>query len=84
DKFKDFQVLLVSIEEPDILKQYFKTSDLLNRDFIYILYDKDMQFERVFGRCPFPTSFIYNRNKELVKIFKGEVKVEALLKYLNM
>lgn len=83
-KFKDFQVLLISIEEPDILKQYFTTSDLINRDFIYILFDKEMQFERVFGKCPFPTSFIYNRNKELVKIFKGEVKVEALLRYLNM
>ena len=82
-KFKDFQVLLVSIEEPDVLKQYFNKNDLLNRDFIYILYDKEMHFERVFGRCPFPTSFIYNSNKELVKIFKGEVKVGTLLKYLN-
>ncbi len=83
NKFENCQIIMISIEEPEILKTFTKKHNLLNKKNITILYDKDLMFEEIFGNCPFPTSFIYNKKRELVKTFKGEVKIEALLKYLN-
>ena len=42
-----------------------------------------MIFEDIFGKSGIPASFIYNKQGKLVKQFKGEVKVNALLKYLK-
>lgn len=42
-----------------------------------------MVFDDIFGKSGVPASFIYDKNGKLVKQFKGEVKVEALLKYLK-
>ncbi|MFP4022879.1 MAG: peroxiredoxin family protein [Thiohalospira sp.] len=84
---KDFnhtQIVLISIEEPEIIKAFVKKYNFLNQSNVIVLHDKTLNFEKIFGNCPFPTTFIYDRNWELVKQFKGEVKVEALLKYLNM
>ena len=84
EQFESVQIVMISIEEPEILLSYFANSKLLNRENVFILYDQDLRFERIFGNCPFPTIFIYDKNLELVKQFKGEVKIEAILKYLNV
>ncbi len=82
-KFKNAQIIMISIEEPVQIKAFTKKYNLLNQSNLYILFDKDIKFEEIFGNCPFPTTFIYNKKGALVKQFKGEVRVEALLKYLN-
>jgi thiol-disulfide isomerase/thioredoxin len=84
EQFNHAQIVLVSIEEPDFLLSYFAKSNLLNLVNVFILYDNELRFEKIFGNCPFPTTFIYDKNWELVKQFKGEVKIEALLKYLKV
>ena len=40
-------------------------------------------FNRTFGNTPVPAIFIYGTDKKLRKIFKGEVKIEALLSVLK-
>jgi len=84
EHFNHAQIVIISIEEPEIIKAFVQKYDLLNHRNVIVLYDKILNFEKIFGNCPFPTTFIYDKNWELVKQFKGEVKVEALLKYLNM
>lgn len=82
DKFKDAQIIMVS---PATLKevQEFNISYQLDRtDKIRVFWDKDYMFEDYFGSATFPTVFIYHQNK-LQKKYKGEVKIEAILKYLN-
>ncbi len=81
-RFENYQLLMISYEAVDSIIN-FKEKYKLNHDNITFLHDKEYKFEEIFGHTPIPTSFIYNRNQELVKVFKGEVKIEALLKYLE-
>lgn len=83
EQFNNCQIIMISIEEPEILNVFARKYKLINHSNLFILYDKDLMFEKIFGNCSFPSSFIYNKDKELVKVFKGEVKIDALLKYLS-
>ncbi len=81
EQFEDYQVIMISYEPIENILA-FREKYKLNHTFITFLQDSQYQFDNIFGHSPIPTSFIYNKDKKLVKQFKGEVKVEALLKYL--
>lgn len=81
EQFKDYQILMISYEPIEKILAYRKKFKL-NYSFIEFLQDSKYQFDNIFGNSPFPSSFIYNKNRKLVKQFKGEVKTEAMLKYL--
>lgn len=83
EQFNNYQIIMISVEEPEILKTFALKYKLENHSNLFILYDKNLMFEKTYGNCPFPSSFIYNKDKKLVKVFKGEVKIDALLKYLS-
>ena len=88
NKFNNCQILIISIEEPEIVKTFVKKYNLLNQNNVIILYDKDLVFENIFGNCPFPTSFIYNKKwvaSELpskLPVFLGIGEKEKILKGL--
>lgn len=81
DKFENYQILMISYESLENILA-FKEKYKLNNNLITFLQDPKYQFDDIFGNSPIPTSFIYNKNRKLVKQFKGEVKIETLLKYL--
>ncbi len=81
--FRNCQILMVSIEKPEILISYAEQYRLFDFDNLFILYDKDLKFEQIFGDSPFPSSFIFGKRGELIKIFKGKAKINELLKYVN-
>ncbi len=86
NKIKDFspyQLLFVSYASKKEIINYANEFNLSAHKNITFLHDKDMIFENIFGKSGIPASFIYNKNQELVKQFKGEVKAAALLKYLG-
>lgn len=83
EQFNNYQIIMISIEEPEKLNVFAGKYKLINHSNLFILYDKNLMFEKTLGNCPFPSCFIYNKDKELVKVFKGEVKIDALLKYLS-
>jgi len=83
DNFNNTQIVMISFEEPTILLEKLKHTNLLNSDNVFILFDSKNEFQKISGDCPFPTSLIYNEDQKLIKVFKGEVRVEALLKYLK-
>ncbi len=83
EKFQKFQIVMVSFEEADTLKMFAKKYNIDKLTNISLLQDKEIKFDSIFGKSPFPSSYIYNKNKKLVKKFKGEVKTGALLKYLS-
>lgn len=80
--FAGCQILMVSIESPKLLIQFAEKYNLSNIDNLYILYDKELCFEKTFGINPYPSCLIYNKSGKLVKHFKGEVKIDALTKYI--
>ncbi|MEA3318144.1 MAG: redoxin domain-containing protein [Bacteroidota bacterium] len=83
EQFSNFQIIMISYEEIDTLQAFAEKYNFTEQNNITVLQDKKFEFDDIFGRSPIPTSFIYNKNKDLIKKFVGEVKIEALLKYLN-
>lgn len=83
DQFYNSQIVMISPASRESVEDFVKNNHLLEFDNITILIDTLDGFHDIFGHNPFPTSFIYNKEKKLVKQFKGEVTTEALLNYLN-
>lgn len=83
DQFYNFQIIMISPASRENVKDFANNYHLLEFDNITVLIDTLDVFHNTFGPNPFPTTFIYNKERKLVKQFKGEVKIEALLKYLN-
>jgi len=81
-RFAEVNVLLISDEPIARLQAFAKEYDLANQPNIHILYDGERKFKVLFGTSLVPSIFIYNRQQQLVKQFKGETKIEAILKYL--
>ena len=81
NRFDKFQVLMISYEPIETILAFREYYKLLS-PAITFLQDSESQFDDIFGNSPIPTSFIYNKNRVLVKQFKGEVKTQTLIKYL--
>lgn len=83
EKFKQTQILMISPADlTDI--QLFNTSYGLNKvEILKMLWDKERKFENHFGKSTFPTILIYNQENKLQKKYKGEVKIESILKYIG-
>ncbi len=48
-------------------------------DNLVVLLDRNQQFLKSFGTAVFPTVFIYGSDRKLLKMYKGEVKIEAII-----
>ncbi len=84
DDFNNFQLLFISHADSAAIKSFSNKYGLSGHQNIVFLEDKDLIFKSIFGKTPVPSSFIYNKQGKLVKQFKGEAKIEDLLKYLNL
>jgi len=81
--FKHTRLFFVSIENIETIKVFAKTYNLNNHNNITFLYDYTRTFSTRFGANTTPYILIYNKNKELVKKHKGQLKVEAILKFIK-
>ena len=81
--FTNYQLVWVSYADTQQIKTFAQSYKLSDYKNITFLHDKDMVFDDIFGKSGIPASFIYDKNGKLRKQFKGEAKVEALLKYLK-
>ncbi|MBN1251322.1 MAG: redoxin domain-containing protein [Bacteroidales bacterium] len=84
DEFKEYQLVFISYAETQEIKTYASKHKLLGYENITFLEDKDMIFNDIFGKSGIPNSLIYSEQGKLTRQFKGEVKVDALLKYLKL
>ena len=75
-------VLLVSNASPESIKMFMQQFEFSDKDF-RILTDSKLVFNEIFGIDIIPSTLIYNKNLELVKFQKGEIKMETILKYLD-
>lgn len=80
EQFEKANTILVTPESSvEKLKAFAQTYHLNEVDNLAILIDKNRQFIRHFGTTVFPSVFIYDANQKLVKSYKGEVKIEAII-----
>jgi len=83
EAFKNIQVIMVSTNAPKETTQFVNQYQLKGYRFITWLYDKDYSFYKWFGQSVTPSVYIYNKQHKFVKEYTGEVKIAAVLKYLN-
>lgn len=81
--FQDVQILLVSPVKKEVLLEFYDKYNLDKYSQITVLLDHKDNFHTVFGPASYPTIFIYNKLHQLIKRYKGETKVEAVLKALQ-
>lgn len=81
-EFKDVQLLFVSTEPIETIKTFAKTYKLINLQNTTFLYDSAHNFSNRFDANSIPFILIYNKDQELVKKHKGQLKAEAILSTL--
>jgi hypothetical protein len=61
------------------IKSFIMREQLDTIPEIRLLYCDSEVFNKTFSNLPYPTVLIYHGNGKLQYIFKGEIKIEALL-----
>jgi thioredoxin-related protein len=75
-------VLLMSSENIAVIKKTAQDFGLVNTSNIkFLKINRDNVFEN-FGSLSTPHVFIYGKDRKLIKEFKGETKIDAILQYL--
>lgn len=80
DSLSTINLLMVSYEEEGKVKEFMSEFDLQDYPFINVLLDKNHSFYDYFGINSVPSSIIFDKHQKLVRLFKGETKMETLLK----
>jgi peroxiredoxin len=80
EQFEKANTILIT-PEPSVekVKAFAQTYHLNEVDNLAILLDTNMQFVKHFGTSAFPSVYIYDPDKKLVKNYRGEVKIEAII-----
>ncbi len=80
--FSQLSILMVSSEPIKTIKAFSKEYGLSNEASVtFAKINRDDVYE-TFGSVSIPHIFIYGKDRKLIKEFKGETKIEAILKYL--
>jgi thiol-disulfide isomerase/thioredoxin len=82
-KLKEVNVLLISSEELTSLQSFASLFDFENIPSFQFLkiYEKDVY--KAFGSLTVPHIFIYDKDNNLKREFKGETGLEAILQHVN-
>lgn len=80
---RDIQVLMITSADAEKAKQFLADYQLEEYSFITLLLDKNRTFFNTFGAAVTPMQILYDKEHKLVKIFKGEVRMDAVAKLLS-
>jgi peroxiredoxin len=80
---RDMLVLLVSNAEKSEIRNFIKENNIPDSLGLIVLVDEANNFIDYFGTERVPSTFIYNKQLQLIKYFQGEVRPETILKYLK-
>lgn len=76
-------LLMISVEDKSVLTAFVQKYRLDEVTRLKILQDTNEHFRQIFGSSSIPNIFIYDADHKLVKHYRGETKMEAILKYLK-
>jgi len=79
----DKTVLLVSPDSITTLVHFTEKMEFDAFPMITVLKCEVKTFQETFGKVPVPTTFLYNKNHELVRQFRGSTKMETVLSALK-
>lgn len=81
-KFDNCQLVFISFEKPEIIKDFANKYKLYNHDNVYFLCDSKATFATTFDVKSLPCLVLYDKNRQLIEKIKGQTKVSTLLKKL--
>ncbi len=81
--FEKTQMTFISVEPLENVKKFATKYQLTAYSNIKFAHMEAIESSKQFGISSFPTIFIYNKEGELLKQYKGETKIEAILKLIN-
>lgn len=65
------------------LEEFASNYHLWEVDNLAILIDRKREFKKRFGSAVSPSVFIYDADRKLLKMYKGEVKIEAIINLIQ-
>lgn len=83
DRFSTFQLIFVSIENPNKIKEFAINHKLINYDKINFLSDPNASFAPTFDVKSLPCLVLYDKNQHLIEKIKGQIRPEILIQKLN-
>ncbi|WP_291913195.1 thioredoxin domain-containing protein [Chitinophaga sp. CB10] len=83
DKFKKYQILMVTPFNVDQMKEYYKQYNIAKYPNIIMASEPTRQIMYFYDLHFFPGLYIYSAKDKFIKGFEGSAKVDSLLYYLN-
>ena len=83
DQLDEAMIVFISAEEIDVIRSFGETYGLLEHANILCGQVDYPELTAVFKSVSYPNIFIYGNDGRLVKEFRGETKVEAILNAVN-
>lgn len=80
--FNNIQLLFLSAEPPELVRNFAQRYDLAEYSHVVFLHDANNKISDQFGISLIPTSLIYNKDRQLVRIYKGQVKATDIIREL--
>ena len=79
EQLKDIQVVFISYEPVEKIKQFANNYKLLNHANISFLSDSKITFATTFDVKSMPCLVLYDKDNNLIEKIKGQVKMETVL-----
>ena len=79
EQLKAIQVVFISYEPIEKIKQFAAKFKLLHHDNIYFLSDSKIAFASTFDVKSLPCLVLYDKENNLIEKIKGQVKIETVL-----
>lgn len=79
----NINIIFTSTEELTLIRKFGEVQDLLQYQNVYFGQISHTDLSETFGHLSLPHIFIYDSSQKFIKEFKGETKVEAILKYVR-
>jgi peroxiredoxin len=83
EKFSNFQLIFVSVEQPELIKTFAEKHQLINYDKINFLSDTKVSFAPTFDVKSLPCLVLYDKDQHLIEKIKGQIKPEILIEKLR-
>ena len=80
EQLKAIQVIFISYEPIEKIKQFATKFKLLNHANISFLFDTKITFATTFDVKSMPCLVLYDKDNNLIEKIKGQVKIETVLK----